>query len=522
MRQTLILKRIRKIVSFTVFFILLLGFIFSAKWILDLINTFQSFQIMPAVIKIFAEFSVISILILAGLLTFTLVFGRLYCSTLCPLGTLQDLTIWFSKKLKKKNYYYQKPARTIKFGILVLTILFLSVGSLILVNLLDPYSSFGRIGANLILPFWALVQQFFSNIMEFFGIYAFSSFTKTIFEPKVFIYTLLFFIGLIILTLFKGRLYCNLICPVGSFLGVFSRFSLFKIRFIESKCTRCGLCERTCKASCIDSQNQKVESENCIYCFNCLAVCPEKALAYKSNQKSQKVDLELRSFIKKTGIIAGSLAAFMFFPFKKISGLFHKKMILPPGSISLEHFKQSCTACHRCVSVCPTRVIEPGLLQNGITGVFQPALNYSKSFCEYECNQCTQICPTSALKKVTLEQKKQIQLGVVQLDKTSCIVYQKEEVCGACAEVCPTRAVFVYEYKKNLYAPITEEEYCVGCGACEYACPVRPQRAITVSGNQLHLTAKKPKEKPKEYQQEKKEEIKNTKTKENNKKEFPF
>jgi len=239
-------------------------------------------------------------------------------------------------------------------------------------------------------------------------------------------------------------------------------------------------------------------TENCINCFNCLQICPQSALDYSTGKLQKPTDFGLRNFLKTGVISAAGIAALSYFPLKLFSTQTKKIPILPPGSVSQERFKKTCTACHKCVSACPTRVIQPGLLANGLAGIFQPALNYSKSFCEYECSQCVKVCPTGALNKITLNEKKQLQLGLVELNKKTCLVYASEQLCGACAEVCPTRAVTVFEYKKNLYAPQTFTEYCIGCGACQYACPVKPEQAIQVAGIPIQTKALPPKEKGKD------------------------
>jgi formate hydrogenlyase subunit 6/NADH:ubiquinone oxidoreductase subunit I len=168
-----------------------------------------------------------------------------------------------------------------------------------------------------------------------------------------------------------------------------------------------------------------------------------------------------------------------------------KYPVIPPGGESIAHFTGLCTACHLCAAVCPTHVIKPALAQFGISGIFQPVMDYDSSFCNYECNACLKVCPTGALREYSLESKKLIQLGIVNLNKKKCIVYSQDKHCGICAEYCPTTAVFLIPYKKGLPAPETDGEICIGCGACENVCPARPEKAVFVEGNPVHKTAKK-------------------------------
>jgi formate hydrogenlyase subunit 6/NADH:ubiquinone oxidoreductase subunit I len=123
-------------------------------------------------------------------------------------------------------------------------------------------------------------------------------------------------------------------------------------------------------------------------------------------------------------------------------------------------------------------------------------MDYDSSFCNYECNACLKVCPTGAIKEYSLEEKKIIQIGFANLDKKKCIAYVQNKQCGICAEYCPTSAVYLVPYKKNLPAPVTDSEICIGCGACENACPARPEKAITVEGNPVHKRVAKREGKP--------------------------
>jgi ferredoxin len=173
-----------------------------------------------------------------------------------------------------------------------------------------------------------------------------------------------------------------------------------------------------------------------------------------------------------------------------------KIKVIPPGGESIAHFTETCTACHICVSVCPAHVIKPALAEYGPSGVFQPVMDYDSSFCNYECVECLNVCPTGALKPHSLEEKKLIALGSANLNKNSCIVYAMDKHCGICAEYCPTGAVYLVPYKKGLPAPETDSQTCIGCGACENACPARPDKAIYVEGYNVQKTAKNKENEP--------------------------
>jgi ferredoxin-type protein NapF len=336
---------------------------------------------------------------------------------------------------------------------------------------------------------------------------------------SLFLFSFISFLIILFLSLIKGRLYCNTICPVGTLLGYISKYSILKISIDQVQCTSCSLCEKVCKASCIDSKNKKVDLSRCISCYNCLDICPQNAIEYKRVTNQTNVDYSRRNFIKyifPTSLFSiallGSVIRKPFIALRNNSKIFKKKIISPPGSQSISHFLDSCTACHICVNSCPSKVLKPA----GFLGIMQPTLDYSYAFCDYECNICTQVCPSGAIKPFKLEKKKKVQIGKVKLIKEQCIVYKSNLDCGACAEHCPTTAVYTVPYK-GMYGPEVNTDYCIGCGACEYACPAVPEKAIIVEGNDIHQMAQeRPREKVKEQPE------KQLLDEENVEEEFPF
>jgi len=187
----------------------------------------------------------------------------------------------------------------------------------------------------------------------------------------------------------------------------------------------------------------------------------------------------------------------------------NKKLpVAPPGAKNISHLKENCTACNLCVSACPTNVLQPSYLEYGFTGMMIPQMDYHKSFCNFDCKKCTEVCPTGALQTLNLPEKKLTQLGKAVFIKDNCIVHTEKTDCGACSEHCPTKAVKMVPYEKR-FIPELHTEFCIGCGACEFACPVTPHKAIFVDGNYTHAKAKKP-------------EVKKIEEKIDYKEEFPF
>ena len=164
--------------------------------------------------------------------------------------------------------------------------------------------------------------------------------------------------------------------------------------------------------------------------------------------------------------------------------------VLPPGSKSLAHFQSRCTACHLCVANCPEQVLRPSVTAHGLAGFLQPYQDFNVSFCSYNCSNCSHICPTGAIQPITVDERRTVQAGVARFNPDLCVVKTKGTSCGACNEHCPTQAVHMVPWEKNLTIPEVDPELCIGCGGCEFICPVRPQRAIVVDGLPVHARAK--------------------------------
>ena len=318
----------------------------------------------------------------------------------------------------------------------------------------------------------------------------------------------LFILTIVLLFSWKhGRLYCNTICPVGSLLGLISKFSVYKIKIDDITCVECGVCATVCKSNCIDTENKKIDFTRCVSCFNCFQKCPTEAILYtKPLEKTEFgtkdiADNSRRSFMISAGLLSTALAKKVF-PQGEILVYTENEIpvnravpITPPGSISIEHFISKCTACTLCVSACPTNVLQPSLMEYGINGLLMPHMNNRVGFCNFECTICSEVCPNYAILPIEKEEKKLKQIGKAKFIKDNCVVYTQKTDCGACAEHCPTKAVrMVMDNEVGKKAPKVDDKICVGCGACEYACPTKPYKAIYVEGNAVHQLAEKPPE----------------------------
>lgn len=454
-------------------------------------------QFLPAVLAL--NLGVVVFLILL-----TLLFGRVYCSVICPLGVMQDIFAWFGRKSKKNRYTYSPAKSVLRYTVLGIFVVALIAGVGSVVALLAPYSSYGRIAQNLLAPFWAWGNNLFAYIAERADSYAFYEKEVWLKSLPTFIIALVTVVCLAILAWRNGRTYCNTICPVGTVLGFFSRFSWMKPVIDTDKCVNCGLCGRNCKAACIDTKNHTIDYSRCVSCMDCLEKCHTHAIRYGRMKKaepvtseSKTVDTSRRTFLTGVGVLAATAAVRA--QEKTVDGglaaITDKKIpdratpIVPPGAQSLRHMAQHCTGCQLCVSVCPNDVLRPS---TKLTTLMQPEASYERGYCRPECVRCSEVCPAGAILKITPADKSAIQIGHAVWVKDNCVPLTDGVECGNCARHCPTGAItMVASDPEDPYSPkipAVNTELCIGCGACENLCPARPFSAIYVEGHTHHRT----------------------------------
>lgn len=233
-------------------------------------------QFLPAVLAL--NFVVIAILLVLALL-----FGRIYCSVICPLGIFQDCVSNLSsrRKGKKARFSYSKEIKWLRYGVLVLFVIALVAGLNALVALLAPYSAYGRMVQSLLAPVWQWGNNLLAWIAERQDSYAFVTKDVWLKSLPTLIVAAVTFVAVVVLAWRNGRTYCNTICPVGTTLSFFSRFAMFRPVIDKSKCKSCHACERKCKAACIDVDNHKIDYSRCVDCFDCIDSCRLGALKYR-------------------------------------------------------------------------------------------------------------------------------------------------------------------------------------------------------------------------------------------------
>ena len=454
-------------------------------------------QLLPAILSL----SVVGFLLT---IVVTLLFGRIYCSVICPLGVLQDCFSWLGGKVKRHRFHYAKPRNWLRYVALAIFVLLMVLGINGLALLFAPYSMFGRIAATLLQP----VYVFFNNLLamgaEHLNSYAFytvETFEKGLLAIVVAVLSLLL-IGF--LSFRYGRLWCNTICPVGSFLGLISRFSLFAPVINTDKCNGCTLCARNCKSMCINPENHTIDYSRCVACMDCISNCRQGAIRFQFRHFSRKkdvvsdgpVDASRRKFLSVSALFAalgvryrlraaetpvdGGLAVI---EQKKIPS--RSVPLKPFGALSLKHFSSHCTSCMLCMSECPSHILSPS---KHLDSLLQPEINYVEGFCRPECTRCSQVCPTGAIKVITPEEKSAISIGHAVVILDNCLSNRDGISCGSCARHCPAGAIRMVPNVAGVKIPSVDESRCIGCGACEFYCPSRPLSAIYVEGRQVHTS----------------------------------
>lgn len=475
------IRKISQIIFLLIYIILfLLTTFISTNTINYPVNIFLRIDPLIAITEFFLFKAVIDLLIPAfATILLTIILGRFFCGWVCPLGTIFDITGVLKNGFFKKDILklYKEKLRNIlkknfKYYLLIL-LLISAIFSVQLIGFFDPISLLTRTLTISIYP----IIKFFSH-------------SENITFFRMNFITFLIFLLIILFSIINTRLWCTSLCPLGALLGFMSKFALLK-RNINKKCISCKKCQKVCNMETIDEKFNSKKSE-CNFCLNCSNVCPKDAIKFnfiipKPFVRDEKLNLSRKHFI--TSILGGIVLS----PLIKLnynSKSNYDRLLRPPGALSEEEFLNRCIRCGECMKVCPTNIIQPTFFEIGIESFYSPIMIPRIGYCDYECSLCGQVCPTGAIENISLKEKQKKVIGTAVFNKNRCLPWYKYINCLVCEEHCsiPSKAirfdekeVISFDGKRKLVKfPYVIEDLCIGCGMCEYKCPVSGNAGITV------------------------------------------
>lgn len=440
-------------------------------------------QIGIIFLAVLSVFSLVAILTVISLLIFSKLFGRWYCSLICPLGILQD----FILLLRGDSVGSCKNWKRTRYVLTFFLLFSVTLGMTTLFGFFEPFTLFGKIAG---VGNVAVLMHEGTKVSDWY-------------LQRILIVSISVFFVFTILVLWKGRSFCTVFCPVGTILGVFSKQAKFQLKISKNVCVKCGKCKKNCPAGCLDINEKEIDYERCLLCMRCLTSCKFSAIKYgkvkKKNCLEKKDENEIieneEKYLKKREfllMLLGFSGIAIGFSLRKKENLYNlnsfaeeQNIILPPGAGSASRFFSTCTGCQLCVANCTGKVLKP--YKTKVKFEITP-----DTMCSFECNKCGQVCPSGAIMPLTLEEKKQRRVGVVDYQSDLCIAVKNGYDCGACAEHCPVGALQMVENLGGVRVPKVFIDVCIGCGNCEQICPVVP--AVKVYAVPIQVNVPSPQE----------------------------
>ena len=466
----------------------------------------------------------------------TMLLGRFFCGWICPLGSIHH---FFSslrserkrgKQLIESNRY--KRWQTTKYYLLAAALMAAVLGTGV-VGWLDPFSLLVRSLGLSILPAtdyalnaglhamehsrFAAVQMVGSGLHFILG-RLLLGFKQPYFRQGIWLGII--FIFLVALNFRVTRFWCRALCPLGALLGIVSRWSILGLVKSTESCEDCNRCLLRCQGGDDPIGGVAWRQPECHLCLNCVDECPEHGLQFKffPAQKTIGTNLQRRKVL--TGLAAGAAMVPLLRSTPGFAVERQERLLRPPGALDEEYFLARCIRCGECMKVCPNNALHPALTEAGLEGLWTPVMVPRIGYCESSCVLCSEVCPTGAILEITPKEKgwearvagdaKPISLGTAFLDRGRCLPWAMATPCIVCEEWCPTSPKAIYlqpaavaDAEGHLQAvkqPLIDPHRCVGCGACEYACPVQDRPAVYVTSvgesrsrtNQILLNREKP------------------------------
>lgn len=442
----------------------------------------------------------------------TLVFGRVWCGWFCPFGTLLE---WFTPRRVQRQSRRKAPApawRSVKYVLLIILVVAALLGNQSLL-FLDPLTMMTRTFA---VAIWPAVRVAVYGAESF--LYQFdvlwgpldllrSAVIYPIFRDVISVFTLslpilLLFAGVVALNWVAERFWCRYLCPLGALLGLISKFALLR-RHVGEGCAACALCSGACPTDTIDPHDgYRSDPAECIVCYDCIVDCTREGVAFRWRlprilQLSDDVQVWRPAAWhdydpRRREVLAGAAAAVVGVSLAGVEPITQRTpahLVRPPGATRTD-FEALCVRCGECMRVCPTQGLQPILFEGGLQNALTPRLVSRLGYCDYSCNACGEVCPTGAIPRLSLAMKRATPIGLARVDRDRCLPWAYNIPCIVCEEVCPVshKAIWLHAIETTnargeaitLQQPYVVKELCIGCGICEYQCPMGGEAAIRV------------------------------------------
>jgi len=427
------------------------------------------------------------LLVSAATVVVTVLFGRVFCGWICPLGTLFDVFGRVIPQRKNRPPEGNGRYKNIKYYLLAFMV-FGSLAGFSAALFFDPLVFIFRIFTLNVFPSAVFLVNHGLNLIRplalktgAMNLYMFSL-GQPVFNVFGFL-NLVVFLSVVGLLYVERRFWCRNLCPLGALLSLLSRFSIWG-RTVNEECIHCSRCSRSCPMNAIGEGYEITSARECIQCMRCESVCPVNAVSFTFNVPPER---RFEFNPSRRGVILaglGGIAAALSAGTAAATKTRHGTLLRPPGALPEKDFLDVCLRCGECMKVCPTNALQPARLEAGIEGMFTPVLVPRIGGCEEQCNLCGRVCPTGAIRNLPLEEKQFAVIGNATIERNLCIAWEQLKVCLICDEVCPFDAVefkLVSDEKGTLERPFVIEDKCVGCGQCEHGCPVNGPAAIHVT-----------------------------------------